>query len=154
MRLLRRTASCVLAVMLVQDAWRSTRQTLTREAQQQCVKATQELQAQFADRASVLAASPASLPIQFEAQDISLRGLSAAVLRSYDAMEGGFLLGPDNRLAGHVNPVPSAAQELNPTEAGFLRTLAQRSRTSAQPVFADVQVVLLSIDPCVSCTER
>lgn len=93
-------AMAVLAALLVQDAWQSTRRTLTAEAEQQCTTAVNELQAQFADRASLSDGDEQGLS-SFEAQDISLRGLSAAVLRSYEGMEGGFLLGPARRMAGH-----------------------------------------------------
>jgi signal transduction histidine kinase len=90
----------VLTAVLIQDAWQSTRQTLTDEAQQECATAVAELQQQFADRESLLDPSEPTPPV-FEALDLSLRGLSSAVLRSYEGMEGGFLVGPDRRPAGH-----------------------------------------------------
>jgi signal transduction histidine kinase len=129
----------VLAVMLVQDAWRSTRRTLAYEAQQQCISAVRELQVQFIDRASYLAASPDSLPLQFEAQDLSLRGLSAAVLRSFDGVEGGFLLGPDKRVAGHAVAFQrTGAMALDQTATDFIRSLAQRSHAASEPVVAEL----------------
>jgi signal transduction histidine kinase len=129
----------VLAVILVQDAWRSTRRTLAQEAQQQCASAVRELQAQFIDRASYLAASAETLPLQFEAQDLSLRGLSAAVLRSYDGVEGGFLLGPQKRLAGHVGPIRRASiMDFDQSESAFIRSLAESSVTATEPVVAEI----------------
>ena len=90
----------VLTAVLIQDAWQSTRQTLTDEARQECTTAVAELQQQFTDRESLIDASEPA-PQVFEALDLSLRGLSLAVLRSYEGMEGGFLVGPDRRSAGH-----------------------------------------------------
>lgn len=119
-------AMAVLAVILVQDAWNSTRQTLAEEAQQQCATAVRELQSQFADRASLLDASAEVL--LFEAQDLSLRGLSAAVLRSYEDTQGGFLLGPARRMAGQAGPFSaSATQSLNDVERRLVLDLANRS---------------------------
>lgn len=93
-------AMAVLAAVLVQEAWQSTRQTLTAEAEQQCTTAVEELHTQFSERA-ILSDADELAPETFEAQDVSLRGLSAAVLRSYEGMEGGFLLGANRRMAGH-----------------------------------------------------
>jgi signal transduction histidine kinase len=130
----------VLTVMLVQDAWRSTRRTLAQEAQQQCLSAVRELQTQFVDRASYMAASPEVLPLQFEAQDLSLRGLSTAVLRSYDGVEGGFLLGTQRKLAGHSGPVQRASTlDFDQAETGFIHSLAMRSRTNPGPVVDEVE---------------
>ena len=85
--------------MLIQDAWQSTRNTLTEDASQQCTAAAQELQEQFTDRESLASDDPRLT--NFNAQDVSLQGLSATVLRSYQGMEGGFLLGREQRMAGH-----------------------------------------------------
>lgn len=93
-------AMVLLAAMLVQDAWQSTRKTLTADARQQCAAAVGELQVQFTDRAT-LGDADDEVSASFAAQDVSLRGLSAAVLRSYERIEGGFLLGAGQRMAGH-----------------------------------------------------
>src|SRR5690348_7905954 len=90
----------VLAILLVQDAWQSTRDTLISNAQQQCEIAVRDLKEQFSDRLNVLGSSSEQLP--WEAEDISLRGLSSVVLRSYEDLRGGFLLGPEKRLAGYT----------------------------------------------------
>src|SRR5687767_9873392 len=90
----------VLTAVLVQDAWQSTRLTLTDEASQQCTTAVAELREQFTDRALLRGPSESATEV-FEALDLSLKGLSAAVLRSYEGTEGGFLVGPERRVAGH-----------------------------------------------------
>ena len=70
----------VLTALLIQDAWQSTRQTLTDEARLECTTAVAELQQQFTDRESLIDSSEPA-PQVFEALDLSLRGLSFAVLR-------------------------------------------------------------------------
>jgi signal transduction histidine kinase len=102
-----------VAVILVRDVLRSTEQTLVREAQQQCVNAARELRRQFQDRAVLLSSRddlprPAA-PLPFEAEDLSLKGLSTAVLRSYEGVAGGFVLAPFERVAGYVDPSASGA---------------------------------------------
>ncbi|MGH9674363.1 MAG: ATP-binding protein [Bryobacteraceae bacterium] len=120
-----------LGVALVQDAWRSTRQILLRGAEQQCVTAVRELKEQFADRASLIGA-PDTLP--FEAHDLSLRGLSAAVLRSYEDLEGGFLLGSQRRLAGHTGAYGRKGSEFREVEARLIRETAERARAAGDPI--------------------
>lgn len=127
----------VLAAMLVQDAWQSTRSTLAQNAQVQCAAAVRELQAQFADRANLLGASTETL--LFEAQDVSLRGLSAAVLRSYEGVEGGFLLGPEKRMAGHAAFESSGAQAVDAIEARFVTDLGERASAAGSLVAGNTQ---------------
>lgn len=91
-----------LAVILIQDALSRAEQTLLREAVQQSTTAVHELRQQFLERASVEEDPLAALPI--EAQDLSLRGLSGAVLRAYEGVEGGFLLGAGLRVVGYTGP--------------------------------------------------
>ena len=102
-----------VAVILVRDVLRSTEQTLVRGAQQQCVSAARELRRQFQERAVLLSSQDEmptpSAPLPFEAEDLSLKGLSAAVLRSYEGVAGGFFLAPLKRVAGYVDPSDSGA---------------------------------------------
>jgi signal transduction histidine kinase len=102
-----------LAVILVQDALSRAEQTLLREAVQQSTTAVNELRQQFLERASVEEDPLRALPI--EAQDLSLRGLSGAVLRAYEGVEGGFLLGPELRVVGYTSPTRDE-QKSGPTE--------------------------------------
>jgi signal transduction histidine kinase len=115
-----------LAAILVQDAWRSTQRRLAEEAQQQCSTAVRELREQFTERASLLGTAGEALP--FEAHDLSLRGLSAAVLRSYEAVEGGFFLGRWKRLAGHADPFGRPEdQTLREIETRLVQELVSRA---------------------------
>lgn len=121
----------VLAVMLVQDAWDSSRTTLEQATQQQCAAAARELREQFAERASLLGAAAGTL--RFEAEDVSLQGLSAAVLRSYEDIEGGFLLGSDRRVAGHIGrPGLSGSHDFGGVASGFVAGLGQRASNTAE----------------------
>lgn len=131
----------VLAAILVYDAWQSTRRTLSQEAQQQLTTAVRELREQFADRATFLETSPDAPPLAFEAQDLSLRGLTAAVIRSYEGVEGGFLLGSERRLAGQAGPIRRAdVKDFNETEARLLWDVAERSLSMDGPVVAETIV--------------
>jgi hypothetical protein len=102
-----------VAVILVCDVLRSTEQTLVREAQQQCVSAARELTRQFQERAVLLSSQDdllrPTIPLPFEAEDLSLKGLSTAVLRSYEGVAGGFFLAPLERVAGYVDPSATSA---------------------------------------------
>ena len=89
----------VLAILLVQDVWRSTRNTLIGEARQQCAAAVTEMQRELTNRQSVGDGIPRQA--DFAAEDRSLQRLSATALGSYRDIEGGFLLGPERRMAGH-----------------------------------------------------
>lgn len=101
-----------VAVILVRDVLRSTEQALAREAQQQCLSAAHELRQQFQERAllqsSQLGDPPGGL-LPFEAEDLSLKGLSTVVLRSYEGVAGGFFLIPFQRVAGYANVADTSA---------------------------------------------
>jgi signal transduction histidine kinase len=77
-----------LAAVLIRDVIRSTERTLAEEARQQCSSAARELGRQYQDRLAFADERLGELPLQ--SQDLSLRGLSRTVLRSYEAIEGGF----------------------------------------------------------------
>ena len=124
-----------LGVALVQDAWRSTQQILLRGAERQCMTAVRELKDQFADRASLIGAPD---PLPFEAHDLSLRGLSAAVLRSYEDLEGGFLLGSQRRLAGHTGAYGRKGPEIREVEARLIRETAERARAAGDPIASSI----------------
>ncbi|HYI95902.1 MAG TPA: ATP-binding protein [Bryobacteraceae bacterium] len=77
-----------LASLLVQDAVSQTEGTLRSAAEKEVASAAEELKAQYEDWVAFSERPLASLPI--DAQDLSLRGLSQTVLRSYKDMRGGF----------------------------------------------------------------
>jgi signal transduction histidine kinase len=125
-----------LAVILVRDVLRSTEQTLVREAQQQCLNAARELRRQFEERAILLRSrdgvvAPAA-PLPFEAEDLSLKGLSTAVLRSYEGVAGGFFLAPLKRVAGYVDPADTEAAAEPATAAVELLNLLAGEAADAE----------------------
>lgn len=77
-----------LALLLVQEAISQTEGTLRSAAEQDLAAAAQELKAQYEERAAFSERPLEALPL--EAQDLSLRGLSQTVLRSYKDVQGGF----------------------------------------------------------------
>jgi signal transduction histidine kinase len=127
-----------VAVILVRDVLRSTEQTLVREAQQQCVSAARELRLQFHERAVLLSsqdeAALRATPLPFEAENLSLKGLSAAVLRSYEGVAGGFFLVPLARVAGFVAPsAVDAGEEPDAVTAQLLERLVRRAEGDETP---------------------
>jgi len=122
-------ATLALAFLLVREVIRGTESKLVEEARLQAIAACRELSGQFRDRLAYGGEALAELP--FEAQDISLRGLAAAVLRSYEGMQGGFYLGP-RRVAGYVFPTGPPGKDLHPQEKALIaETVAQaRARNS------------------------
>jgi signal transduction histidine kinase len=91
-----------LAWLLAEDVLTSTEQRLAGEAQQECLRAADELSDQYRDW-EALRAEPAD-PLPFEALDLSLRGMTLAVLRPYQGLSGGFYVAGINRLAGSASP--------------------------------------------------
>jgi signal transduction histidine kinase len=101
-------AMLALASLLIHDVLTSAERRLTTEARQQCAAAAAELGDQYEDRAAYGGEPIISLPP--EAQDVSLRGLSRAVLRSYEGVEGGYYR--DARVIGY------SGEALAPAVAG------------------------------------
>ena len=91
-----------LALLLVQDAVTQTAGTLRSAAEQELAAAAQELKAQYEERAAFSEHQLAALPL--EAQDLSLRGLSQTVLRSYKDVQGGFYIAESNSVVGASGP--------------------------------------------------
>jgi signal transduction histidine kinase len=105
-------AMLALAGVLVRDVISRTETRLVDETNEQVLTAARELQDQYEERAALAADDPLdALPPQ--AQDVSLRGLAATVLRSYRGVEGGF------RLSGSVVGFTSA-RPLSTDEAALL----------------------------------
>jgi signal transduction histidine kinase len=119
-----------LAVVLVRDAFSSTEEALTREALRQCAAAAGELRQQYLERARFQDEAAGALPLP--AQDVSLRGLTAVVLRSYQDMAGGFALTPSGDLLGD-----SAPRQLTAEERAWIARLAATSAVPAAEPLAE-----------------
>jgi signal transduction histidine kinase len=132
-----------LAVVLVRDVLASAERTLGREASQQCSTAASELARQLADRAQERGDAAMRLPA--EAQDVSLRGLAAAVLRSYEAVSGGFAMPSTGRVigaavAGRVEATALDAAELELIASVTAAATAGRPQVASAPAGQDVLV--------------
>jgi len=113
-------AVVALAVVMVRETVQSTQQSLLDEAREQCRAAARELALQLRERQAYAEDPLTHLPL--EAQDLSLRGLSSAVLRSYEGISGGYFDSDSGRLLGYS--FPTAATGHAPPSASTLRALA------------------------------
>ncbi len=120
-------AVIALAGLVIRDVIRQTESRLLAEARRQVESACRELVRQHQERAAWGGDSLESLPP--EAQDLSLRGLTATVLRSYEGLEGGFYLEGPRRLLGHAaasGTVPAPASR----ELELLASAAAQARAA------------------------
>jgi len=115
-----------LAVILIHDAVSRLEETLSEEAAQQCRAACRELRRQYQERSTYAGEPLASLP--WSARDVSLAGLAAAVLRSYEGVEGGFV--EQDAVLGYAFPTRAgeAKTQLTAWERERLRKAIERAR--------------------------
>ena len=113
-----------LALLLVQDAITQTEGTLRAAAEREVAAAAEELKAQYDERAAFSERPLQALPL--EAQDISLRGLSSTVLRSYSDVQGGFYSSESQAVLG----VSGAAESLRSDELQVIRAAIASGRTA------------------------
>ncbi|HYP06158.1 MAG TPA: histidine kinase dimerization/phospho-acceptor domain-containing protein, partial [Bryobacteraceae bacterium] len=101
-----------LASLLVQDALSQTEGTLRAAAELELTGAAEELKEQYQERATFSERPLEALPL--EAQDLSLRGLSQTVLRSYKDVHGGFYIPQSESVVGAAGAAdPISADELD-----------------------------------------
>ena len=101
-----------LAAYLILDVISQTESQLLEDAQRQVAAACEELKLQYDEREAFIADDPlAQLPP--EAQDLSLRGLSETVLRTYEAVQGGFFFVESGQVVGATgDPITAEAGSL------------------------------------------
>jgi len=121
-----------LAIILIRDVISSTESTLVAGARQQCEAACRELKRQYHERSAYGGDSLQNLPA--EAQDISLKGLAATVLRSYEGVEGGFYREAGARILGHVYPTGGKAPGLSEREMALLASAAAETERSGRAI--------------------
>jgi signal transduction histidine kinase len=110
-------ALSAISVLLIGDAVRNAEGVVLGEANRMAAGAVRELKEQYQYRVSSDSAWQ-SLPAQ--ARDVSLRGITQTVLRSYPGVEGGFYAGgsflgyafPTHDAGASKTDVPSAEREL------------------------------------------
>ena len=121
-----------LSVVLITEAVRSAESVVRGEANRTLATAIKELKQQYQYRVTS-DSSWASLPRQ--ARDISLRGITQTVLRSYPGVEGGFFL--DATFLGYAYPTHdtgTSKTDVPSAERGIIVSLAQQSLKSNQIV--------------------
>ena len=114
-----------ISVILITDAVRNAERVVLAEANKNIATAVSELKEQYRYRASS-DSSWQSLPAQ--ARDISLRGITQTVLRSYPGVEGGFYSGND--FLGYAFPTHdtgSSKTDVPSAERDLIVSLTQRS---------------------------
>ena len=100
---------------------------LLADSQQLCIAASQELKIQYQERAAYAGDPLKNLPR--DAQEISLMGISATVLKAYKGIKGGMFLPETGRITGYTYPTAASGSESELTEIEriFIRSLANRS---------------------------
>ncbi|MDQ2840180.1 MAG: hypothetical protein M3Y72_03900, partial [Acidobacteriota bacterium] len=114
-----------LSVVLITEAVHSAESVVLGEADKTISTAIHELKQQYQYRVSSDSSWPA-LPVQ--ARNVSLRGITQTVLRSYPGVEGGFYSSPD--FLGYAYPTHdtgSAKIDVPSAERDLIVSLAQRS---------------------------
>lgn len=121
-----------LSVLLITEAIRSAESVLIGETNRTVSSAIRELAQQYRYRVSS-DSSWDSLPKQ--AQDVSLRGITQTVLRSYPGVEGGFYV--DSEFAGYAFPTHDTGSpkiDLPSAERNWIFSVVSRSLQSATGV--------------------
>ncbi len=124
MVLLASLAVIALAGLLIRDAISQAESRLLAEARRQAETACRELVRQHEERTAWGGDALESLPV--EAQDLSLRGLTYTVLRSYEDLEGGFYAPGPRRLLGHA-AASGPVSALAPRELELLASAAAQA---------------------------
>ncbi len=118
-------AVACLAAFIVRDVIFATESKLLADSQQLCIAASQELRIQYQERAAYAGDPLKNLPR--DAQEISLMGISATVLKAYKGIKGGMFLPETDRIMGYTYPTAASGSESELTEIEriFIRSLAE-----------------------------
>jgi signal transduction histidine kinase len=122
-------AVAALSVLLIWDSVHSAERVVIAAMGSQLSSAAAELGRQYSYRADS-DTNWRSLPLG--SQDISLRGISQAVLRSYPGVEGGFV--SDGKFIGYAFPThdnPNAKTDVPAAERSVIEEVAQRAKAGA-----------------------
>src|ERR1700722_17691850 len=126
--LLAGVAVAALSVLLIWDSVHNAERVVIGDMGNQLNSAVVELGRQYAYRADS-DTNWQSLPLA--SQDISLRGVSQAVLRSYPGVEGGFFL--NGQFGGYAFPThdnPSAKTDVPIAERSVIEDVSRRANTN------------------------
>ena len=135
--------------MLISEAIRSAERVVLGEATKTISAALNELSQQYQYRA-VSDSSWTSLPAQ--ARDVSLRGITQTVLRSYPGVEGGFYSGGEFLGYGFpTHDTGSAKVDVPSAERGLIVSLARQSQKAncveSETIRGRVDLLVLSAAP-------
>ncbi len=119
-------AVIALSVILIRDVVAETESRLLAEARRQCEAACRELALQYRER--ILWGRDALESLPLEAQDLSLRGLAATVLRSYEGLRGGFYRPAGPGVLG-LAAAPGTRADLNAREVEMISSAARVAGT-------------------------
>jgi signal transduction histidine kinase len=116
-----------LAAFIVREAVFTTENRLKNEARQLCMDACKVLKVQYEERKRYAGNPLNTLPQA--AQEISLKAISATVLKVYKGIKGGMYLSASDRIMGYAYPTADSQgeSELTKSEIGFIRSLAARA---------------------------
>ncbi|HTY61824.1 MAG TPA: ATP-binding protein [Acidobacteriota bacterium] len=116
-----------LAAFIVRDVIFTTESKLLADSQQLCIAASQELRTQYQEHSAYAGALLKDLP--HDAQEVSLMGISATVLKAYKGIKGGMFQPGNDTIMGYAFPtaVSGSESELKEIERVFIRSLAHRA---------------------------
>jgi len=121
-------AVAALSVLLIWDSVHNAERVVISDMGDQLNSAVTELARQYAYRADS-DSTWQSLPLAF--QDVSLRGVTQAVLRSYPGVEGGFF--SNEEFVGYAFPThdnPAAKTDVPAAERSVIEDVSRRARAS------------------------
>jgi signal transduction histidine kinase len=139
-----------ISALLISDAVRGAESVVVGETKRTLTTALQQLREQQRYRSS---SDPYWSSLPKEARDVSLRGITDTVLRSYPGVEGGFYAGSGSFL-GYAYPTHDTGTlktDVPAAESGLIATLAERSLGSNTAL---QQVVRGRVDLLVIAAER
>jgi len=126
--LLAAVSVAALSVLLISDSIRNAEQGVIADMGKQLNAAISELGQQYSDRTTSDSTWPNLPP---STQDVSLRAISQAVLRSYPGVEGGYYVG--TQFLGYSFPThdnPAAKTDVPSAERSVIQEVASRAESN------------------------
>jgi signal transduction histidine kinase len=139
-----------ISIVIITDAIRNVETVVVGEAKETLKTAVKELKQQQAYRAL---SDPSWSSLPKEARNVSLRGITNTVLRSYPGIEGGFYAGKGVFL-GYAYPTHdtgASKTDVPAAESGLIAKLAQQSLSAREPI---AEVIRGSMDLLVLTAVR
>jgi signal transduction histidine kinase len=128
--LLAAVSVAALSVLLISDSIRNAEQGVIADIGKQLDAAISELGQQYSDRTTSDSTWPNLPP---STQDVSLRAISQAVLRSYPGVEGGYYVG--TQFIGYSFPThdnPAAKTDVPSAERSVIQEVAGRAESNGK----------------------